>query len=299
MKPSHQVFFEPWSVILFVSFILKTTQWQLFLNLFVCSFCFDSWSCLWLSFCFPHLHMMALALALDQLPCSLLLLAELEIVDSLIWASVSQPSLLVCVMAKQSSQTTITFLCKPAASSTCFTLLQCSRSRAWLLMNSGQCKKLSFLRYLSWSSTSQKGKKEKGKNLRERKKLLFRIGCPKEAGILKSYKNPCPFPWMSLDCLWVNVCAMRKTNQGKLYFFSFYLCEWRQERRKKKKKRAERESLKCWVGLWAKAIASCLIDLIFTRLYWCSFWRFTADRWGHKVRTDIEHKNQCTQKERE
>jgi len=42
---------------------------------------------------FPHLHMMALALALDQLPCSLLQLAELEIVDSLVWA--------LCVSAYQ------------------------------------------------------------------------------------------------------------------------------------------------------------------------------------------------------
>ena len=67
-------------------------------------------------FAFPHLHMMALALALDQLPCSLLLLTDLDIVDSLVWASVSQPSLLVCVMEKQSSQTTTNVLCKPAVS---------------------------------------------------------------------------------------------------------------------------------------------------------------------------------------
>ena len=213
MKPSHHVILEPWSVILFVLISWRqlndSYSWiSLFVLFWQLNVVHD------FRFGFPHLHMMALALALDQLPCSLLLLAELEIVDSLVWASVSQPSLLVSVMAKQSSQTRITFLSKPAASSICFTLLQCSRSRAWLLMNSGQCKKLSSLRYLSWSSTSQKGKKEKGKNLRERKKLLFRIGCPKEAGILKSDKNPLFFP-LNEPWLLVSECLRHEKNKPR------------------------------------------------------------------------------------
>ena len=160
-------------------------------------------------------------------------------------------------MAKQSSQTTITILCKPAASSTCFTLLQCSRSRAWLLMNSGQCKKLSFLRYLSWSSTSQKEKKKKKERTFEKEKsCYFGSVVPKRQVFWNPIKTlVLSLEWALIACEWMSAPWEKQTKVNSTSFHFIYVSEDKREGRRRR--REQRERLKCWVGLWAKAIASC------------------------------------------
>ena len=112
----------------------------------------------------------------------------------------------------------------------CFNVHESGHDSWWTVVNVR-----SFLSFVIFCYP-KKGKKEKGKNLRERKKLLFRIGCPKEAGILKSYKNPCPFP---CECLRHEETKPRLTQ----LFFICIFCERREEKR-----RAEKDRLKCWLA---------------------------------------------------
>ena len=175
MKPFHQVFFEPWSVILFVSFILKTTQWHLFLNLFVCfvlfwqmnvvndfRFAFPSPSydgtgasvgsatvltspANWLGYCgFFGLGICVSAFAFG--------LCNGKTVFANHNHNFMQASCIVDLFYAASM----------------FTKQSMSLDELWSI-----CKKLSFLRYLSWSSTSQKGKKRKRKEPSRKKKAVI------------------------------------------------------------------------------------------------------------------------------
>jgi len=88
---------------------------------------------------------------------------------------------------------------------------------------------------------SQK-RKRKGKNLRERKKLLFQIACPKRGRYLKILYKPMSFPWSEPWSLVSECLRHGEKHKGKLYFFFFFISFMREEKRREEEERAERDS---------------------------------------------------------